>query len=32
MRQNVAPKKVVKSLKNNDFNFTNMLDFYIKKC
>jgi len=26
MRQNVAPKKVVKSLKNNDFNFTILLD------
>ena len=29
MRQVVAVKKVVKSLKNNDFNFTNMLDFNV---
>ncbi len=29
MRQVVAPKIVVKSLKNNDFNFTNMLDFNV---
>jgi len=29
MRQVVAPKIVVKSLKNKGFNFTNMLDFKV---
>jgi len=30
MRQNVAPKKMTKSLINNDFNFTIVLDFKVE--